>query len=99
MSSTTRGLLYSCNRAAFIGVSFSNVRGEIRGHRGWSRLGNQYELLVDKLLDAVLGELAAVFGALDPAERQLWRSGRVRIDPHGPGLDARSQLLGALDVG
>src|SRR6476469_10145745 len=56
------------------------------------------ELLVDELLNAKVGELMAVAGDLDTAERQVGLESSRVVDVHHAGVDAVGDLDAMLDV-
>src|SRR4029077_19364861 len=56
------------------------------------------ELFVDELVDAEVGELMAVAGDLDTAERQVRLEPSRVVDVHHSGVDAIGDLDAMLDV-
>src|SRR4029077_8133520 len=56
------------------------------------------ELFVDEFLDAEVGELMAVAGDLDTAERQVGLEPSRVVDVHHAGVDAVGDLDAMLDV-
>src|SRR5690606_18624449 len=61
-------------------------------------LANDHQLLVHKLFDPQVRQLASVTRTFYAAERQLCRSVGEPVDVYHPGLNARRHFLRALDV-